>query len=73
MTDSKGREIAIGDRVLYTQDRKPALGTVRAFSNKILGKPAARVDDGNPNNPDHKTNGLTKSAWIECKKLEVTK
>ena len=73
MTDRNGQQIAIGDRVLYLHDRKPAIGTVRAFSDKILGKPAARVDNGDPNNPDHATNGWTVSAWVECKKLEAVK
>ena len=73
MTDCKGRKIAIGDRVLYLHEKKPALGTVRAFSDRVLGKPAARVDNGDPNNPNHETNGWTVSAWVECKKLEVTR
>ena len=73
MTDRKGQQIAIGDRVVFLRDRKPAIGTVRAFSDKVLGKPAARVDNGDPSNPDDLTNGWTYSAWIEGKKLEVVK
>ena len=43
-------------------------GTVRAIS-RVGGGPAARVDDGDPANPDMHTNGFTLSAW--CGSREV--
>jgi hypothetical protein len=73
MTDSKGQTIAIGDRVLYLHDKRPAIGTVRKFCNRNPRKPCVKVDNGDPLNPDHKTNGWSRAAWVECKKLEVVK
>jgi len=73
MTDSKGQTIAIGDRVLYLHDKRPALGTVRAFSDRDPRKPHVKVDNGDPANPDPETNGWKRAARVECSKVEVTR
>ena len=72
MTDRNGQQIAVGDRVLYLHDRLPALGTVRVLQDR-RGKPSAKVDNGDPANPDPATNGWKRAAWVECAKLEVVK
>lgn len=68
--DSEGVPLAVGDSVHWKRYGSGS-GTVRAFTfgYTTQGKPGALVDDGDPANPDGKTNGFRATMWIETKLL----
>ena len=81
MTDINGKTINVGDSVRF----KPGLrdtwlnGTVRAtreasyyngFEQRI-DVMEAKVDDGDPKDPDVMTNGFHVAAWVEGDWIEV--
>ena len=81
MTDINGKKISVGDRIRF----KPSLreewlnGTVRAIREasyyngfeQRIDVFEAKVDDGDPKDPDVRTNGFHVAAWIEGDWIEV--
>lgn len=62
--------IKVGSKIVWTPEtrKKPVIGTVR----KITGD-EARVDDGDPENPDLRSNGFHVAAIVRLSDLtEVT-
>ena len=62
--------IKVGSKVAWIPDsrKKPVIGTVRKFTGD-----EARVDDGDPENPDLRSNGFHVAAIVRLSDLtEVT-
>jgi len=70
MTDRHGKPVTIGAACRF----QPAIrdewrnGTVRALRSDDT---EARVDDGDPTNPDLYDNGFRVSAWVPKSRIEI--
>ena len=70
MTDRHGKTVTIGAACRFQPDIRDEWrnGTVRALRTDDA---EARVDDGDPANPDLHTNGFHVSTWIKPDHIEV--
>lgn len=70
MNDKNGTPLAVGARVrFYSKARSvPVEGTVRTVRNDGH---LARVDNGNPADPDMGTNGFSLAGWVTSDEVEV--
>ncbi len=73
MTDKNGKPVTAGARCrFYGYSREKWLdGTVRSIKTDGPWAGHARVDDGDPTNPDLHTNGFHVSTWIKPAHIEV--
>jgi hypothetical protein len=79
MTDRNGRPVVEGARVRFraeTRDGAWLTGTVRKVGQHTYHRPTvtmweARVDDGDPSNPDLSDNGFHVAAHVESAGIEV--
>lgn len=69
--DSAGVALAVGDTVTFRDQGRDVSGTVRDLHRARQGKhlPEARVDDGDPVNPNLATNGFRVAKILAPKKL----
>jgi hypothetical protein len=74
MTDRHGTLVTIGDACRFKPDIREEWrdGTVRAVRTFQTDDTEARVDDGDPTNPDLYDNGFRVSAWVPKSRIEIT-
>jgi len=70
MNDKNGTPLTVGARVRFYYPPRHLLfeGTVRTIRGDGH---LARVDDGDPADPDTSTNGFTAAAWLTSDEMEV--
>ncbi len=79
MTDRNGKAVSPGARVRFRAELREGewlIGTVRAVKEHTYHRPTvtvweAKVDDGDPSDPDLSTNAFSYAAHVESDRIEV--
>ena len=79
MTDRNGKAVTPGARVRFRAELREGewlIGTVRSVKEHTYYHPKvtvweAKVDNGDPNDPDLSTNGFNYAANVESDRIEV--
>ena len=79
MTDINGKPVTPGARVRFRAELREdewLIGTVRSVKEHTYHRPKvtvweAKVDNGDPNDPDLSTNGFNYAAHVESDRIEV--
>ena len=79
MTDRNGKAVTPGARVRFRAELREGewlIGTVRSVKEHTYYRPnvtvwEAKVDDGDPSDPDLSTNAFSYAAHVESDRIEV--